>query len=70
MSKQPKIAGPLSKVVASATKAPVSWKDKLFPEDYEQLRATFDLFDEDHSGFIDPEEINKIMLELGEQRKT
>jgi Ca2+-binding EF-hand superfamily protein len=62
MSKQSKIAGPLAKVVGTVTKGTVSWKDKLFPEDYEQLKATFDLFDEDHSGYIDPEEINKIML--------
>lgn len=41
--------------------APVSWKEKLLPEEYEQLRNVFDLFDEDHSGTIDPEEINKIM---------
>lgn len=38
------------------------------PEEYEQLRNVFDLFDEDHSGLIDPEEINKIMDELGESR--
>lgn len=43
----------------------LSWKEKLAPEDYEQLRAVFDLFDEDHSGVIDPEEINKIMDQLG-----
>lgn len=48
--------------------APLSWKEKLLPEEYEQLRHVFDLFDEDHSGQIDPEEINKIMDELGESR--
>lgn len=48
--------------------APLSWKEKLLPEEYEQLRNVFDLFDEDHSGTIDPEEINKIMDELGESR--
>jgi calmodulin len=53
------------------TKGPVAltWKERLHPEDYEILRNTFDLFDADHSGFIDPEEINKIMEELGEGRK-
>lgn len=44
-------------------------KDRLHPEQYEQLRNTFDLFDQDHSGTIDPEEINKIMEELGEGRR-
>lgn len=34
---------------------PVTWKEKLHHEDYEQLKATFDIFDEDHSGTIDPE---------------
>lgn len=62
MSKQPKIAGPLAKVVGTVMKSAPTWKDKLFPEDYENLKATFDLFDDDHSGYIDPEEINKIML--------
>jgi len=52
-----------------AKNAALSWKDRLHPEDYESLRATFDLFDQDRSGTIDPEEINKIMEELGEARK-
>ena len=39
----------------------LTWKDKLLPQDYEQLKSVFDLFDEDHSGTIDPTEINKIM---------
>ena len=47
----------------------MTWKDKLLPQDYEHLKGVFDLFDEDHSGLIDPEEINKIMGELGEERK-
>jgi Ca2+-binding EF-hand superfamily protein len=38
------------------------------PEEYEQLKNVFELFDEDQSGVIDPEEINKIMEELGESR--
>lgn len=33
----------------------LGWKDKLHPDDYEHLKSTFELFDEDHSGFIDPE---------------
>ena len=44
------------KSTTSSTKGPaLSWKEKLHPEDYEQLRATFDLFDSDGSGYIDPE---------------
>lgn len=54
--------------VPTGKSAPLSWKEKLMPEEYEQLRNVFDLFDEDHSGTIDPEEINKIMEELGESR--
>lgn len=46
----------------------LTWKEKLLPEEYEQLKHVFELFDEDHSGLIDPEEINKIMDELGESR--
>lgn len=53
MSKQPKNV-PQAKVVNTVPKA-TSWKDRLFPEDYENLKATFDLFDDDHSGTIDPE---------------
>jgi Ca2+-binding EF-hand superfamily protein len=30
------------------------WKDRLQPEEYEHLKNVFDLFDEDHSGLIDP----------------
>lgn len=47
----------------------LTWKERLNPEQYEQLRTTFDLFDQDRSGTIDPEEINKIMEELGDSRK-
>lgn len=53
----------------SKPSAQLSLKEKLHVEDYEHLRATFDLFDEDHSGFIDPEEINKILEELGPERR-
>ncbi len=50
----------------AATTPTLTWKDKLLPEDYSQLQGVFNLFDEDHSGLIDPVEINKIMNELGE----
>jgi Ca2+-binding EF-hand superfamily protein len=35
-------------------KAPSNWKDRIQPEDYEELKNTFDVFDEDGSGTIDP----------------
>lgn len=53
---------------ASTKTQPLTWKDKLLPSEYEHLKSVFDLFDEDHSGLIDPAEINKIMEELGEER--
>lgn len=40
---------------------PTSWKDRLAPEDWEELKGTFDIFDEDASGTIDPSEINKVL---------
>ena len=61
---------PTTKVAVNTKQATLSWKERLHPEDYESLRNTFDLFDEDHSGYIDPEEISKIMEELGESRKN
>lgn len=38
-----------------------SWKDRISQADYDSLKETFDLFDEDHGGTIDPEEIDKVM---------
>jgi Ca2+-binding EF-hand superfamily protein len=32
----------------------LTWKERILPEDYDQLKSVFDLFDEDHSGLIDP----------------
>ena len=32
------------------TSAPASWKDNLTAEDYEELKHTFEVFDEDGSG--------------------
>lgn len=34
--------------------AQLSWKDRLTAEDYDELKQTFDIFDEDGSGSIDP----------------
>ena len=65
-----KASGVTTKSVTSSVKqGALSWKERLHPEDYEQLRLTFELFDEDGSGTIDPAEISKIMEELGDSRK-
>ncbi len=37
--------------------AKTSWKDRISENDYQELKATFDLFDEDGGGTIDPIEI-------------
>jgi centrin-1 len=44
---------------------PTNWKDRLDPADYEELKNTFEVFDEDGSGTIDAAEINKVLEELG-----
>ena len=46
-------------------KAKTSWKDRISQNDYEELKATFELFDADGGGTIDPEEIEKVLEELG-----
>lgn len=40
-------------------------RQKLSPEEIHDLKAVFDLFDEDHGGSIDPSEIDKVLTELG-----
>ena len=50
--------------------APTNWKDRLDPVDYEELKATFEVFDEDGSGTIDAAEINKVLEELGVDRRN
>ncbi len=52
------------------TSQPLSWKDRLASEDYEELKATFAVFDEDGSGTIDPVEINKVLEELGLDKRN
>ena len=49
---------------------PTAWKDRLLAEDYEELKHTFEVFDEDGSGTIDPVEINKVLEELGLDRRN
>jgi len=50
-----------AKPTAAPVKAPTAWKDRLLPQDYEELKSTFEVFDEDGSGSIDPVEINKVL---------
>ncbi|XP_031472820.1 caltractin-like [Nymphaea colorata] len=50
--------------------ATASWKDRLNHDDYEDLKNTFEIFDEDHSGSIDPAEINKVLEELGLDKRN
>ena len=50
--------------------APTQWKDRLAAQDYEELKNTFDVFDEDGSGSIDPIEINKVLEELGLDKRN
>lgn len=45
-------------------------KEKLSQHDLEELKATFDLFDEEGSGVIDPLEIQKILQELGLDKRN
>ena len=54
---------------APAAKA-TGWKDRLSEEDYNELRETFLVFDEDNSGTIDPTEINKALEELGLEKRS
>lgn len=42
---------------ANTTAKKTSWKDRVSANDYEELKNTFDLFDEDGGGTIDPIEI-------------
>jgi Ca2+-binding EF-hand superfamily protein len=49
---------------------PTNWKDRLDPVDYEELKNTFEVFDEDGSGTIDAAEINKVLEELGVDKRN
>ena len=54
----------------SSKPAPTAWKDRLTGEDYDELVNTFQVFDEDGSGTIDPVEINKVLEELGLDKRN
>ena len=49
---------------------PTAWRDRISPEDYEHLRDVFLLFDEDGSGIIDPQEIVKVLEEIGLDKRN
>jgi len=49
------------KAPAPAPTKATSWKDRLSEEDYNEHKDTFNVFDEDGSGTIDPVEINKAL---------
>lgn len=63
MNKSKTAAQPAASKVAPKTGS--SWKDRISEQDYEELKATFDLFDDDKGGTIDPVEVEKILEELG-----
>ena len=54
----------------TAKPVPTQWKDRLTAEDYQELVHTFEVFDEDGSGTIDPVEINKVLEELGLDKRN
>ena len=49
---------------------PTNWKDRLDQQDWEELKNTFEVFDEDGSGTIDAAEINKVLEELGVDKRN
>ena len=59
----------MSRSQAKSTSAPASkpsgWKDRIGEEDYNELKDTFHVFDQDNSGTIDPQEITKALEDLG-----
>ena len=55
---------------AGSKPASSAWKDRIDPADYEELRNTFQTFDEDNSGTIDPVEIAAVLEKLGTQGRS
>lgn len=45
-------------------------REKLSQNDLDDLKTTFDLFDEEGTGIIDPSEIQKILQELGLDKRN
>ena len=54
----------------SSQKLSLNPRDRLSQQDVEELKSTFELFDQDHSGTIDPAEIQKILEQLGLDRRN
>jgi len=72
MSRTAKPAQSTAKAPTSSAKIakPTAWKDRLNGEDYDELKHTFEVFDEDGSGTIDPVEISKALEELGLDKRN
>jgi Ca2+-binding EF-hand superfamily protein len=70
MSRVTSGAKPATPSAKTAKPVPTAWKDRLTAEDYEELVHTFEVFDEDGSGTIDPVEINKVLEELGLDKRN
>lgn len=70
MSRVTSTAKPATSSAKTPKVVPTSWKDRLTAEDYEELVHTFEVFDEDGSGTIDPVEINKVLEELGLDKRN
>jgi Ca2+-binding EF-hand superfamily protein len=63
-------AKPATSSKVTSKPVPTNWKDRLDPVDYEELKTTFEVFDEDGSGSIDAAEINKVLEELGVDKRN
>lgn len=63
-------AKPATSSGKSGKPAPTAWKDRLNAEDWDELKTTFEVFDEDGSGTIDPAEIDKVLQELGLDKRN
>jgi len=70
MSRATNSAKPATSSKVTSKPVPTNWKDRLDPVDYEELRSTFEVFDEDGSGTIDAAEINKVLEELGVDKRN
>jgi Ca2+-binding EF-hand superfamily protein len=70
MSRVASNAKPATPSAKTPKAVPTAWKDRLTAEDYDELVHTFQVFDEDGSGTIDPVEINKVLEELGLDKRN
>jgi Ca2+-binding EF-hand superfamily protein len=65
VNKQQELAPAPNKPVRGPAQPPKPKENYLTPEEINDLRETFDLFDDDKSGTIDPHEIKKVLEDLG-----